>query len=112
MHDKICREFNCTTWVAHQLAGSALKTSRSRPTHSDADWCKSFANYAYYAFVLCNPDKATGVIPFRCTKARRSEQLPDKLLKIRSDMKLIDVSNRYRDDEFQGIVEVDNWSRV
>lgn len=99
-YTKIAAKFNCTVWIIHQLAGNVLEKSISRSLHhSNAAWCKSFANAAWYAFVIGREvlvnETGARVCKFVCSKPRRSELPPDRILAKSPFLTFIDVTNDY-----------------
>lgn len=71
--NEIARRFGCNVWILHQLSPEASKKSlKNVPDHTDAEWCKSFANYAWYSFALSKEDPNNSLQYIACTKARRS----------------------------------------
>lgn len=101
VYDRIAAVLDCPVWVVHQLSGVAS----SRPPqkyahHSDAAYCKSFANYAWAALCLGTKDPETGVFSLNASKLRNAETVPPKLVKINDCLSLQDVSNEYRMEMF------------
>lgn len=91
--------FKCPVWIMHQLAGS---TQRSSPTarlhHSDAAWCKSFANNSTFAIVTGNTDPDQLMV-WRSTKHRRGPAR-ETIVKIFGEGAcVLDVSTKYFVDE-------------
>lgn len=79
---QIARRYNCSVWIFHQLSAEASKKSLQRvPDHTDAEWCKSFANYSWYSFSLSREDVDTHLQYIACTKARRSVLHPPTVIR-------------------------------
>lgn len=74
--DMIARAHNCSVWVVHQLQGVAAKRVLKPIHHSEAQYCRSFADYSYYAFTLSAEDPERRVQLLNCSKSRRSEKVP------------------------------------
>ena len=92
--------FNCTVWVSHQVAGrfTSLPPAR-RPHHSEAQWCTSFADRAWFAFCLGNKDIEHSVCQFVASKTRHGESGPPALLKINGAFcRMDDVSDKFKPD--------------
>ncbi|GIW58963.1 MAG: hypothetical protein KatS3mg087_0029 [Patescibacteria group bacterium] len=88
----------CSVWVVHQLSGNSLsKSSRAlKPIHhSEAQWCHSFADYAWYAFVLSMEDKEYRIQVLNCSKSRRSDSVKPRLVQLTPYLTLKDVSSLF-----------------
>jgi hypothetical protein len=73
VHDQVTTQFNCTAWVMHQLRGQVNKVKPGTPLHhSDAQWCASFADSAWAAFVLGTKDRQKSCCTLAVTKTRNS----------------------------------------
>jgi len=102
--DIIAGPFSCSVWAVHQLAGEVTnKPAHVAMHHSQAQWCKGFANNAVYAMCLGNTDPDYRVMTFNCSKARRSKREPLRLLQISDSLRFVDVTNRYTVDKLYGI---------
>lgn len=105
--DMIAGPFSCSVWVVHQLSGDMTNKPPHMPMHhSNAQWCKSFANNATYAMCLGNIDPNHNVMTFNCSKARRSRREPVKLLKITDSLRFVEVTHLYTVDKLFGIQPV------
>lgn len=88
----------CSVWVVHQLSGNALsKSSKALKAihHSEAQWCHSFADYAWYAFVLSMEDKEYRIQVLNCSKSRRSDSVKPKLVQLTPFLTLKDVTSLF-----------------
>lgn len=93
---EIALRFDCMVFVVHQLAGDVVDRPATKLFHhSNASWCKSFANSATYAFVMGNEDVTTHICRFACTKARRSVLPLPVLIQKTPNLEFVDVSNYY-----------------
>lgn len=80
---ELASPFNCTVWVPHQLKGALNDRPPAKlPHHSEAQWCSSFSDHAWYAFVLGSKDKEHNVCQFGATKTRHGETPAPVILKI------------------------------
>lgn len=105
-HTRIALKFNCPVWVVHQLAGNVLdRADKYHIYHNNAAWCKSFANSAWFSFVLHAPDRAKKATLFSCTKSRRSELPPDAIIKLEPNLVFRDVSTQLKFIPGKGIEE-------
>lgn len=97
---QIAAEFGCPVWIMHQLAGKYCQRSPAvMPHHSEADHCKSFANYAYYAFVIGTKDQETSTCLFGATKTRRGEGSAPVVLKIDGNLgRVVEADAQYTVD--------------
>lgn len=94
--NEVARRFNCNVWILHQLSPEASKKSlKSIPDHTDAEWCKSFANYAWYSFALSKEDQNTGLQYVACTKSRRSRLVAPTVVKKTDWLAFDEVGGRY-----------------
>lgn len=101
---KIAAKFKCMTWVTHQLAGEYQnKPVTFKFHHSHADWCKSFANFAWFAFVLGTKDRESSTCIVRTTKTRRGAGMAEAIchidgafgqLQTRTDMEIDTATGR------------------
>ncbi len=102
--DLIAGPFSCSVWAVHQLAGEVTsKPAHVAAHHSQAQWCKSFANNAVYAMCLGTTDPDYRVMTFNCSKSRRSKREPVRLVQISDSLRLVDVTDRYVVDKLYGI---------
>lgn len=97
---EIAAPFNTTVWVAHQMAGRFTGMPPARkPHHSEAQWCTSFADNAWFAFCLGNKDAEHGVCQFVASKTRHGESGAPVLLKINGAFcRMEDVSDKFKPD--------------
>jgi len=101
----IAGPLQCSVWVVHQLSGEATNKAPHVPAHhSQAHWCRSFANNAVYAMCLGVQDNETRVMTFNCSKSRRSRKIAPKLIQINDALRFIDVSDQYIVDRIYGIL--------
>lgn len=99
--NEIAMPFNCTVWVPHQLAGRMCKLPPGRlPHHSEAQWCTSFADNAWYALCMGTKDEQHGVCQFVATKTRHSGGVPPTLLKVDGAFcRMVDVTKTFAVDK-------------
>lgn len=96
---EIAVPFNSTVWVSHQMAGRFTSSAPARrPHHSEANWCTSFADNAWYAFCLGTKDIEHSVCQFVATKTRHGESGAPVILKFTPFSKLDDVSDKFKPD--------------
>lgn len=104
---RISQHFNCTTWVLHQMAGAAGKTSPTKLlTHNDAADCKSFAENMAVCGCLGTDDKQTGCRWLNWSKTRynSSQVSPPSTLRIHDRFALMeDVSAVFTPDTARGV---------
>ena len=94
---QIARRYNCSVWIFHQLSAESSKRSLHHiPDHTDAEWCKSFANYAWYSFSLSREDIDTHLQYIACTKARRSMMRAPTVIRKTDYLAFEDVSGDYK----------------
>ncbi|HOK54684.1 MAG TPA: DnaB-like helicase C-terminal domain-containing protein [Armatimonadota bacterium] len=96
--DLIARAHNCSVWVVHQLQGAASKRVLKPIHHSEAQYCRSFADYSYYAFTLSAEDHERRVQLLNCSKSRRSERVFPRVVGMTPYLTLIDMSDKYTFD--------------
>lgn len=101
---EIAAPFECVAWLPHQLKGQLNNASPSRfPSHGDAQWCSTFADHAWYAFVLGTKDREHSICQFGATKTRHGDTPPPIILKIDGAFcRMVDVSKQYRIDTISG----------
>jgi len=64
--------FNAVGWVLQQVNGKAQQASPvAKLSHTNAEWCKAFANNAFLALVLGTKDVNTWACMLAATKTRR-----------------------------------------
>jgi len=103
--DLIAGPLNCSVWAVHQLAGEVSNKPPHIPTHhSQAQWCRSFANNAVYAFCLGPQDSDTRVMTLNCSKSRRSRRIAPRLIQNNDALRFVDVSDQYVLDKLYGIL--------
>ncbi len=97
---EIAAPFNCTVWIPHQLKGQSCKSSPAKfPHHAEAQWCSSFADHAWYAFVLSTKDNEHNVCQFGATKTRHGETPPPTILRVDGAFcRMVDVSEHFEVD--------------
>ena len=94
---QVARKYNCAVWIFHQLSAEASKRSLHHvPDHTDAEWCKSFANYAWYSFSLSREDVETHLQYIACTKARRSMLRPPTVIRKTDYLAFAEVGGDYK----------------
>jgi len=98
---EIAAPFNCTVWIPHQLKGQSCKLSPAKlPHHAEAQWCSSFSDHAWYAFVLGTKDKEHNVCQFGASKTRHGETPPPTILKVDGAYcRMVDVSEHFEVDD-------------
>lgn len=80
--ERLAVPYKAPVAIMHQLRGQANAFgSTANLTHADAADCKSFAEYADFAFTTTRPDDKNVCI-FRCTKHRRMPPLPLTLVQV------------------------------
>lgn len=101
---ELAAPFGCTVWIPHQLTGRVNKLSPAYfPHHSDSQWCSTFADHAWYAFVLGTKDKEHSVCQFGATKTRHGETPAPVILKIDGAFcRMVDVSQHFQIDKITG----------
>jgi hypothetical protein len=97
---ELAAPFGTTVWISHQVAGRHTgRPPATRPHHSEAQWCTSFADYAWFAFCLGNKDEEHNVCQFVASKTRHGESGPPVLLKINGAFcRMEDVSDKFKPD--------------
>lgn len=97
---EIAVPFDCTVWVAHQLRGASCKQPPSYiPHHSEAQWCTSFADNAWFAFCLGTKDTEHNVCQLVASKTRHGESSPPVICKIDGGFcRMVDVSTVFEVD--------------
>jgi len=72
VRSQIAVPFGAVCWVIHQVNGKAQQASpTARLSHTNAEWCKGFANNAYAALVLGTKDINSNACMLAATKTRR-----------------------------------------
>jgi len=101
---EIATPMNCVVWVPHQLKGNLTKRSPgTAPHHSEAEWCASFANNAWYAFCIGKKDEKHNVCQIVASKTRHAGPVPPTFCKVKGDLcRLDDVSDDYTFDQTTG----------
>ncbi len=104
-HEKVATKFDCPVWIVHQLAGNVADRGPNYiPHHTHADWCKSFAQFAWYSFALGNPLECSEEAKlFVCSKYRRVKAPPMKIVAIDLSLNFVDRSNVYSFDPKEGL---------
>lgn len=112
VQSKISIPFNCMVWSVHQLSPSVAKTKPGKSLHhSDAAYCKSFAEYAWFAFTLGTQDRETGALVLSCTKARRASPKSTRpvVLKIDDTVSFVDASDEFYFDSILGAISSESF---
>jgi len=101
---EIATPLNCVVWVPHQLKGNLTKRSPgTTPHHSEAEWCASFANNAWYAFCIGKKDEQHSVCQVAATKTRHAESVPPVICKIKGEIcRMEDVDEDFMFDPATG----------
>ena len=85
-------------WAVHQLSGQANDASPSRlPSHSDAQWCKTFAQLAWNCLVLGTKDQKRDICLLGATKSRNAAGKEKMICRVRGDFQRLEPA----DDEFR-----------
>lgn len=93
---KISKQFECHTWVLHQLSGSA--NAYLSPTkilhHTDAKGSKSFAENLDFCFVIGNLNNDS-MGQLACTKQRRFRKLPATVIRVDGEYNSVSSLENY-----------------
>lgn len=96
--DKIAKSFDTKVWLLHQLDGQANKKgSTAKLGNADAEFCKSIAKNANFAFVATKPteDKRQLCI-FRMSKHRRRPPIKEAVVRVNGRFcRIEDASDKF-----------------
>lgn len=68
----IAKKYECPVWLLHQFNGvSNKKVTGAKLHHTDAEGCKSFANFCDFAICI-GQKNSDQMVPFEATKTRRT----------------------------------------
>jgi hypothetical protein len=106
-------DFDCHTWVLHQLSGAANAIlNPTKPMHhTDAKGSKSFGESLNFAFVVGNLNlDQLGQI--HCTKRRRAKPQPPSIIKVEGEFNNVYSPDNYHVDNKGQIVDKETASTV
>jgi RecA/RadA recombinase len=97
---EVAMPFDCVVWLPHQLKGTLTNMAPAKmPHHSQGQWCSTFADHAWYAFVLGVKDEEHNVCQFGATKTRHSASTPPTILRVDGALgRMTEVANHYEVD--------------
>lgn len=99
IRNEIAVPFGCVVWVVHHLKGQVCKKPPSyMPSHREAEWCRSFADAADFAFCLGNQDHATSTCLLGATKTRSGEARAPMRCRIEGEFRRIVVDVGFAGD--------------
>ena len=79
--------FNMVSWTLHQVNGKAQQASpTAKLSHTNAEWCKAFANNAYLAMVLGTKDVRSSACMLAATKTRNARTPPPMVCRIAGEL--------------------------